>query len=181
MKVTYNSPVILTFAVASVAVLVISMTLPGFRYYFTLSPECNFASPVFYFKLISYIFGHVNVSHLAGNVSLVLLIGPTLEEKYGSKRLISMIVVTALVTAIIHLLLFNNALLGASGIVFMLIILSSFTNIKKGEIPLTFVLVAFLYIGSEVAHSFSVDKISQFAHILGGVVGGIFGLKFAVK
>jgi rhomboid protease GluP len=58
----------------------------------------------------------------------------------------------------------------------MLIILSSFVNIKKGSIPLTFILVALLYIGREVASGLlSNDNISQFTHIAGGVCGAVFG------
>ena len=66
--------------------------------------------------------------------------------------------------------------LGASGIVFMMILLSSFTNIRSGEIPLTFVLVVLMYLtrrGSSGA--FSRDSISQFAHIAGGLFGSLFG------
>ena len=74
-------------------------------------------------------------------------------------------------------LLFNTGLLGASGVVFMLILLSSFTNVKSGNIPLTFILIIFLFMGKEVYTAFSQDNISQFAHILGGICGGVFGFK----
>ena len=48
-----------------------------------------------------------------------------------------------------HLILVPGyALLGASGVVFAFIMLSSFTCIKEKEIPLTFILVAVLYIGT---------------------------------
>jgi membrane associated rhomboid family serine protease len=99
------------------------------------------------------------------------------EEKYGSKRLLIMILLTALVTGILNILFFNTGLLGASGIVFMLILLSSFTNVRNGEIPITFILVAFLFLGKEVLESIQNDNISQFAHIIGGICGSIFGFR----
>jgi membrane associated rhomboid family serine protease len=102
-----------------------------------------------------------------------------LEEKYGWRVLLIMMALTALATAILNSLLFNTGLLGASGIAFMLILLSSFTNLRSGRIPLTFILVAFLFIGSEFANSFRPDNISQFAHILGGAAGTLFG--FLIK
>lgn len=85
-----------------------------------------------------------------------------------------MILVTAFVTGLLQIAFFNHALLGASGVAFMLILLSSFTN-NGGGIPLTFILVVILFLGKEVLNSFGADQVSQFAHIIGGILGGIFG------
>ncbi len=86
-----------------------------------------------------------------------------------------MMVITALLTGLVNSLFFSTGLMGASGIAFMLILLSSFTNIVEGEIPLTFILVAILFLGREVIGSLESDDISQFAHIAGGVAGSVFG------
>jgi membrane associated rhomboid family serine protease len=104
-----------------------------------------------------------------------LLLGPIVEEKYGDSRTLFMMLITALVTGLLNLLFFHTGLMGASGIVFMLILLVSFTNTKSGEIPVTFILVALLFIGKEVIASLNSDQISQFAHIIGGVCGSVFG------
>ena len=90
-----------------------------------------------------------------------------------------MITTTAVVTALLHTFFFTGGLLGASGIVFMLILLGSFANIKQGHIPLTFILIVILYLGKEFIYSFSYDNISQFAHIIGGIVGSGFGFRGA--
>jgi len=89
-----------------------------------------------------------------------------------------MMFITSLITGVLNVLLFPTALLGASGIVFMFIILSSITNLQKGEIPLTFILISVLFLGKEVLSAFGEDNVSQFAHIIGGVFGGVFGLKY---
>ena len=88
-----------------------------------------------------------------------------------------MILITALVTGVLNVLFFPSALLGASGVVFMMILLASFTNFNKGEIPLTFILVLILYLGRELYGSFGSDNgnISQFAHVVGGFIGSLFG------
>ena len=114
-----------------------------------------------------------------GNFAIILLIGPILEEKYGSSDLLWMMAITALVSSVLSTVLFDTGGLGASGIVFMLIMLSSFANFRAGTIPMTFVLVALLYLGEEVVRAFSDDNISQFGHIVGGIVGGLFGFKLA--
>lgn len=182
-KLRYNSPVILTFSLICILVLFIPMLRPidasgemssAFGYLFVA--DKGFSSISDYLTLITYIFGHADEAHLLGNLTFILLLGPIVEEKYGGASLSLMIIVTAIVTALVHIFLFpNTGLLGASGIVFMLIILVSFTNVHRGQIPVTFLLVAVLFIGKEVMESIEADNISQLAHIIGGVCGGIFG------
>jgi membrane associated rhomboid family serine protease len=178
MKIRYNSPVILTFSLVAILVYVLNALLPGTRGLFILAPGFSFASPIWWVTLFSYVLGHAGLAHLVGNLSFILLVGPLVEEKYGAKRTLAMMALTALVTAVLQLLFFDEGLLGASGIVLMLIILSSWTNFKAGEIPLTFILVALLFLGREVIQAFRDDQISQFAHIIGGLSGGAFGLWF---
>ena len=68
------------------------------------------------------------------------------------------------------------ALLGASGVVFMMIVLSSFTEMKKGGIPITLILVVVFYLGGELVDGLkNTDNISQLTHIVGGVCGMVFG------
>ena len=100
-----------------------------------------------------------------------------LEEKYGAKKLLGVIAAAALVTGLVNYFFFPNiALCGASGVVFAFILLTSFTNFKEGEIPVTFILVALIYIGQQVYQGIFVqDNISNMAHIVGGIVGAVFG------
>ena len=142
---------------------------------FTVRPGFDFASPLDYFQLVSHAAGHGGWAHLMGNMSFILLLGPILEEKYGGKKLAYMILITAFVTGVINSMFFDTGLLGASGIVFMFIILSSVVSRKEGTIPLTFILIVLLYLGQEVMRIFNDDSISQFAHIIGGLCGGAFG------
>jgi membrane associated rhomboid family serine protease len=177
LKPTYNSPVILTFALAA-CVIMAADGLSGSRltpFLFATYPGFDFADPLFYFRLISHVLGHKNWVHLTANFSVILLVGPILEEKYGSRSLVKMMLITALVTGLLNAAFFTTGLLGASGLAFMMILLASFTNHKEGEIPLTFVLVVVLFLAKEAVQAFSQDDISQFAHIIGGVCGGLFG------
>ena len=108
---------------------------------------------------------------------MMLAIGPMVEEKYGSRNLILFIATTALITGLAHVLFFpGKAVMGASGVVFMLILLASFTNIKQGRLPVTVPLVAILYIGNEIMLGlFTADNISRISHIMGGICGAIAG------
>ena len=129
-----------------------------------------------WFPIISHAIGHADFAHYIGNFSLLLLLAPGLEKKYGSSNILMMFILTALFTGILHLLLFTGGVLGASGNVFMIIILSSFSTVKDdGKIPFTLIVVSCLYFGKEIVSSFSPDNIYHFGHIIGGVCGGIFG------
>lgn len=181
IRIRYNSPVVLTFAFLSAIVLLIDQVTGGtfIRAFFVLPPTFDAGSFLSWLKLVTYVVGHASWAHLIGNFAFILLIGPVLEEKYGSLPLLLMMLVTALATAVLNILLVHAGLLGASGIVFMLILLSSFTNIRQGEIPITFLLVVALYLVREFVNSLTPDTVSQLAHIAGGIVGGLFGFLFS--
>lgn len=176
MKIKFNAPVILGFSLICTAVFIINLvTGNGFMPLFSVGSTVNWSNPFSIITLITHIFGHASWDHLLGNLSFILLLGPIAEEKYGSNNMAWMILITALITGLLNVFFFDTGLMGASGIVFMLILLVSFTNVKGGEIPVTFILVAILYVGREVMQSVRADQISQFAHIIGGLCGSMFG------
>ncbi len=178
LRIDFNAPVTLTYTlICCVVLMLIAVFGEAFAAWFVCPPRFSFGSVDHYFRTCSYIFGHANVGHLMGNMSFILLLGPILEEKYGAKPLVSMIGITALVTAIINYVFIQDAIIGASGIVFMLIILISFANFKEGSIPLTFILILILFIGKEVVHGFQENNVSEFGHIAGGVCGSLFGFR----
>ena len=88
-----------------------------------------------------------------------------------------------MVTGIIHYAFFwNIGLCGASGVVFAFILLSSFVSVREGEIPVTFILIAVIFIGQELYNGLFVkDNISQLGHIIGGVVGSVIGFALNKK
>jgi len=177
MKLKFNSPVILGFSLICVAVYVLDKaTMGAVMPYFTLG-NVSLTHPVSLLTLFTHTIGHASVEHLMGNLTFILLLGPIVEEKYGDTRTLIMMIITAFITGILNLLFFHTGLMGASGIVFMLILLVSFTNTRSGEIPVTFILVALLFIGKEILMSLSEDQVSQFAHIIGGICGSFFGFK----
>jgi GlpG protein len=117
------------------------------------------------------------------NAAYILLLGPMLEEKYGSSALVKVILITALVTGLVNNFFFPSvALCGASGVVFAFIILTSFTGFKMGEIPLTFILVVVIFIGQQIYEGVFVnDNVSQLTHIIGGIVGAAIGYRWNKK
>lgn len=174
----YNSPVTLTFALISLAVLLLGDATGGISTnLFFCVYKSSWADPLTYVRLFGHVLGHVNWSHFSGNMVLFLVLGPMLEEKYGSKLFFGMILVTAFVSGLFYIIFYpSHALLGASGIVFMMIVLSSAAGMKAGRIPITLILVLVIYLGGEVISGIGAeDGIAHGAHILGGICGTGFG------
>jgi len=178
IKISFNSPVVLWFAILCLISLILSYVTQGYTNQLLFSVyRSSLLDPFTYVRFFGHVLGHADMEHYLSNMMFLLVVGPLLEEKYGSKSLLFVILSTAFVTGVLNFVLFPNIqLLGASGVVFAFILLSSFTSLKQGEIPLTFILVAFLYIGEQILDGIMVeDNISNFAHILGGVCGSVLG------
>lgn len=191
-KITYNAPITLTFALICAAILLMNdlllgknlipaiFTAPGSQH----SPSpFNWKSPLDYIRLFTHVFGHSDWNHLLGNLSFILLLGPLMEERYGSPTLALMLTVTALVTGVLNACIIPSSLLGASGIVFMLIMLAALAPLEKCELPISFVLVLAVYLGREFIHADAkkLENIATFAHIAGGLCGSLFGFMVAPK
>lgn len=179
-RIRYNSPVVLTFVLASFAALVLNWMSAGLanRLFFSVYSMGPFFDPLMIVRLFGYVLGHANLEHYISNMMIILLVGPMLEEKYGSRNLLMLMGLTTVVTGLLQMLLFPGAILGASGIAFAMIMLSSFVYCKKDEIPLTFVIMAVIYLGGQIMDGLLIqDSVSQMGHLIGGIVGSVYGFK----
>ena len=182
LRLDYNSPFCLSFAFLAMLVYVASILSQGWTslHLFSISGNAGFLDWTTYPRLFLHVLGHASVQHLFANLTVLLLVGPLLEEMYGPGLLFLLAAVTALLTGLVMMLLFSGQLMGASSIVFAFIVLSSFANAKSGTIPLTFILISLLFIGGEVIRALSQqDHIARFAHIIGGLLGGVAGFYMA--
>ena len=173
-KITFNAPVVLGFAIAGLAVMILNLLTGGASNRLLFSTyRARPLSPLTWIRLFTHVLGHSGWDHYIGNMAYLLLLGPALEEKYGSKRILGVMAAAALSTGLLHTLLFpHSALCGASGVVFAFILLTSFTGFREGELPVTVILVALIYIGQQVYDGIFVkDNVSNLSHIVGGLVG----------
>lgn len=178
IKISYNAPVTLSFVLICFLVTIVGILTNGRTTVLLFSAYRGpLSNPMFYLRLFTHVLGHSGLDHFIGNAIYLLLVGPMLEEKHGSNTMLKIILLTALVTGSVHCIFQGNySLCGASGILFSYIILSSFTAFREGEIPMSFILVAFLYIGQEIYNGIAIkDNISNITHILGGIVGSFAG------
>ena len=178
LRLSFNAPAILTFTALCVIVQVISMLTRGEsnRVLFSVY-RASLLDPLTWVRCFTHVLGHAGWDHLLGNVMYILILGPMIEEKYGTATTAFIMAATALVIGIINMVFFPGVmLLGASGIVFAFILIASITIREDNTIPVTFILVAILYIGQQIWQGlFSQDNVSQMAHIVGGAVGAVLG------
>lgn len=178
LKISYNAPVALTFAIVSLLALAANYFTSGWANHTLFSVyRCPLNDPLAFFRFFGHVLGHSGYAHYIGNMVLVLVLGPNLEDRFGSWNVLWAILLTALVSGLVQFVFFpGTALLGASGIVFMMILLSSFGGVRNGTIPTTLILVAIFYLGGELWDAIFVqDNISQLTHIIGGLCGTVLG------
>ena len=178
LRLSFNAPAVLTFTALCVIVQVISMLTRGEsnRVLFSVY-RASLLDPLTWIRCVTHVLGHAGWEHLLGNIMYILILGPMIEEKYGTATTAFIMAATALVIGIINMVFFPGVmLLGASGIVFAFILIASITIREDNTIPVTFILVAVLYLGQQIWQGlFSQDNVSQMAHIVGGAVGAVLG------
>ena len=178
LKLSFNSPIVLGFTILCVVVLIVDMLTLGASTNALFSVyRSSLLNPLTYIRFFGHVLGHADWSHFFGNIMMLLVVGPLLEEKYGSSNILFVILTTAFVTGLSNFIFFPHIqLLGASGVVFAFILLASMTSIKEGKLPLTFILVAVLYIGEQIYSGIFIhDNVSNLTHIIGGAVGSVLG------
>ncbi len=174
---SYNSVVILTFFFICFILLILDYIFVHKISNFFALKKGSLLNPMTYIRFISNSFVSSDWNHFRSNFLYILLLGPMLEEKYGSIALIEMMVITSLVSSFLVILFSNKGALGCSDITFMMIVLSSIVNIQGGKIPITLVLIVLFYVLDEVIKEVfhKSDGISHLAHIAGAVCGVVFG------
>jgi len=136
------------------------------------------------FQYITYAFMHQNFLHIFMNMLMLIFLGPSIEKRIGHKRFISMYILAAIGSALLHYTMVDSdtALLGASGSVFAVLTGFGFLfpNQKMSIMLLPFQFKAkylsMVLFGFELFRAFSsgCDGVSHWGHVGGGIVGVIY-------
>mmetsp|Transcript_4020 Transcript_4020/g.7126 ORF Transcript_4020/g.7126 Transcript_4020/m.7126 type:complete len:289 (-) Transcript_4020:27-893(-) len=179
--VVVEAPTVITFCLICVLLHFLNLIiLPGLSFPLGVDSELHLKNPLQYIRFFTHIFVHDSLGHLKGNMTNLLLVGPSAEASFGSRAILHVILVVAVSSSLSHVVLGrqNSRQLGASGVVFAMILLNSLVAAKRGKIPVSFILISFLYLGDEMWKLFFIsDGVSHSAHLVGGFVGTITGFQ----
>ena len=174
---SYNSKVVLSFFFICLVLLIIDYITAHKLSRFLSLKRGSIINPMTYIRMITNSFVSKDWNHFHSNFIYILLLGPMLEEKYGSIAILKMMLLTSIISSLAVLIFSKRGALGASDITFMMIVLSSIVNIQGGKIPITLVLIVLFYVVDEVIKELLHlnDNISHLAHLTGAICGFVFG------
>lgn len=190
LKFIFDSPVVLVFSVVSAVIFISDLILklnlsekifecPGAK----SVPAFDFKSALSYVKLVIYPFGGENSTSFFLNIGFILLLGPVLEERYGSIMLALMIFITSLVGGVLTACVSTFGIYGCGGIVFMMIILSVLSVFIKKQLPVSWIFIFALYLalslfsGKKISGfmPFMQNNVPVFIQLASGICGSLFG------
>lgn len=190
LKLSYDAPVTLTFSLVCIVVYLLdTFLLKNFLTNNILtSPTSSGGSLPFVFskfssypRLILYVFSSKSISLLLANLIFILLLGPSMEERYGSVVVGIMMAVSALFAGVLNACFCKTSLQGAAPIVFMMIFLSAFMAFTKKKIPISFICVIGMYIAFECIQHGAKGIVGVIINVAGGLCGSLFAFLTSPK
>ncbi len=193
-QVAYDAPVTLTFVLITVVFFLLNTFLlksgkSDFLQKLLASPTAQAGSlpfivkqPLSYLRLLLYIFGADygnGAAVLFTNLILIMLLGPAMEERYGSVIIGIMMFVSALFSGVLNACFCNSSLAGAVPVVCMMIFLNAFMSFSKKKFPLSFAAVMVLFVVLQIYEGAGAVRI--IICIAGGLCGSLFAFLTSPK
>lgn len=145
------------------------------------SAPFSFSKAESYFRMIFYAFGAISWEVLITNLLFVLLLGPAMEEKYGSVVIGIMMFVSSLFSGVLASCFCKTSLQGCASIIFMMIFLNSFISFSKKKLPFSFVIIFILFIVREIIVKNTNGFLGMIVVIAGGLCGSLFAFLASPK
>ena len=190
LKFQYDSPVMLTFAFITLIIFVldtfalkgklkevwlVTPTAAGGQFPFAFS---DFRSII---RLFIHVFGYDQSSVLVCNLIFILLLGPQMEDRYGSVIIGIMIFVSALFSGVLNACFCTNAVSGAEPVVFMLILLWTMMQLSRSNISASAIAVIALFITMLVFQKNPNGVVGVVIVAAGGLCGSLFAFLASPK
>ena len=188
LKFSYDAPVTISFVLICVVLFLLnSLVFKGMLVKNLFSSPTTVAGtlpfiisqPMSYLRLLFYIFGANEPSVLITNLILIILLGPAMEERYGSVIIGIMIFVSALFAGVLNSCFCTKSLVGAVPVICMMIFLNAFISFSKKKIPLSFIVVIALFFVLQIFNGEGIVYI--FISIAGGLCGSLFAFLTSSK
>lgn len=153
--------------------------------YFSLpaTKNFNFFYPISYLKTISYIFGHLSWIHLNGNIIKLLFWAPAVEKYFDNLELFKIIITSAISSSLGIMVFDKRKTYGSSGIVYSMIVLNFLIEFRTkgktgiiGTVPSALFWQIFFQFLNEYYNFLNNPNISHITHLMGAIIGFIFGM-----
>ena len=125
-----------------------------------------------YWRLVTPMFLHLDIMHIAFNCYSLFAIGPTCEMFYGKFKFIIIYFVSGVFGSILSFMFSTNPSVGASGAIFGIVgALLYATQKHRGREMKAFKMNLIIVLIINLGYGFTVGGIDNFGHI-GGLIGG---------
>lgn len=190
LKFQYDSPVMLTFAFISLIIFVLdTFAFKGkLKDVWLITPTVADGAFPFAFsdfrsiiRLFIHVFGYGDNYILLCNLIFILLLGPQMEERYGSVIIGIMIFVAALFSGVLNACFCQNPVCGAEPVVFMLILLWTMMHLSRSKISASAVAVIALFIAMLVFRKNPNGVVGVVIVAAGGLCGSLFAFLTSPK
>ncbi len=190
LKFHYDSPVMLTFALVTLLVFIldafafkgklkdmwlVTPTAAGGQFPFSFS---DFPSIL---RLFIHVFGYSQNEVLICNLIFILLLGPQMEERYGSVIIGIMIFVSSLFSGVLNACFCKNTVCGAEPVVFMLILLWTMMQLSRSKISASAIAVIALFIAMLIFRKNPNGVVGVAVIAAGGLCGSLFAFLTSPK
>lgn len=184
LKFSYDAPVSQTFVIITVAIFLLDLLVFKLKLNtsYLIAPTSaagnlpfSLKEPLSWVRLLFYIFGGTDKALLFTNLLFVILIGPTMEERYGSIIIGLMFFVSAMFTGVLNVCACKFGISGCSSVVFMLLILNALMFFTKKTVSATSITMILLF----VCREFFIQNPNGIAGTLITLAGGLCGSLFA--
>lgn len=134
-----------------------------------------------YWRLVSAIFIHIGLLHLAFNTWALYQLGTLFEWIFGSRRLLATFFITGICASIASVLFTNNIAAGASGAIFgilgaLIVMIRRSRHWRSPKRAGGILQMLVFWAGINIVIGFSWEGIDNAAHIGGLVTGALMGL-----
>ena len=190
LKFHYDSPVMLSFALITLIIFVLdACALKGkLKDMWLLAPTAAGGQFPFSFsdfpsilRLFIHVFGYSQSEVLICNLIFILLLGPQMEERYGSVIIGIMIFVSSLFSGVLNACFCKNAVCGAEPVVFMLILLWTMMQLSRSKISASAIAVIALFIAMLVSRKNPNGLVGVSVIVAGGLCGSLFAFLTSPK
>ena len=190
LKFVYDAPVTLSFALAVLVIFILDTfvfkgKLSG---QWLLSPTAAGGVLPFAFsdfgsilRLFLHIFGYTDAPFLVCNLIFILLLGPAMEERYGSVIIGIMIFVAALFSGVLYACFCRVPACGAEPVVFMLVLLSCLMHLSRSKISASSIAVIALFVCMLVLRKNLNGPVGVVIVAAGGLCGSLFAFLTSPK